>query len=175
MGWLFTQGQTRKALVDRLTKEWLGDDGKYRRCIEHSSNGNHVLWAVWQVGDDENSRSIACYLTKNDKGFGWGYKGMSESMGPAYYGCPLRFLDMVPIPDTPYAEEWRGKVRAYHAKRNRKIEVGQMVRLVGSTIPWVVITSTRPLHGSFLNRTYRIPRKMLGDVVEPDAKISVTL
>lgn len=168
MGWLFTQGYSRKDLVETLTKDWTGDDGKTRRCLEHSSNGPHVLWAVWQVGDDESDRLIACYLTKSDKGFGWGYKGMSESCGPAYYGCPLRFLDMVPMPDHPYAKEWRDKVRAYHEKRTRKFEVGQVVKLVGSTIPYVVIASTRPLLGTWGGRTYRVPRAMLGEVMEPD-------
>lgn len=167
MGWLFTQGYTRKDLVEKLTKDWTGEDGKTRHCLEHSSNGTYVLWAVWQVGNDESDRFIACYLTKNDKGFGWGYKGMSESMGPGYYGCPLRFLDMVPVPDSPYASEWREKVKEYHAKRSRKFEVGQVVKLIGSTIPFVVIVSVRPLHGTYQGKRYRLPRRMLGDVMEP--------
>jgi hypothetical protein len=93
--------------------------------------------------------------------YGWGYKSMDESMGPAYYTCPLSYLDMVPMPDSPYAREWREKVREYHAKQRRKFKVGQVVKLVGSTIPQVTITSARPLEGRYNGRTYRIPRKMI--------------
>jgi len=165
MGWLFTQGYTRQNLVAHLTKDWTGEDGKLHRCLDHSSNGKSVLWAVWQVGEDESNRFLACYLTKNDKGFGWGYKGMSESMGPAYYGCPLRFLDMVPMPDSPYAQGWRDKVRKYHEQRTCKFEVGQRVELVGSTIPYVDIVSTKPLRGAYLGTAYKLPRKMLGKII----------
>jgi hypothetical protein len=161
MGWSFGWN-SRKELVDYITKSWVSD-GVERKCIAKSSNGPHVLWTVWQVGDDD--LFIGCHLTKSYKG-DWGYKGMSESMGPAYYGCPLRFLDMVPIPDTSYAEDWRKKVIEYHAQRNKMPKVGETWTLPGSTLEHVFIVSVRPLVGVYLGTRYRIPRKMLGEVVK---------
>ena len=68
---------------------------------------------------------------------------------------------MVPVANA----DWREHVRAYHRDRNRKVEIGQKVGIKGSTIPWVVITSTRPLTGEYGGRRYRVPRRMLGDVL----------
>jgi len=55
--------------------------------------------------------------------------------------------------------------RADHRDRNRKVEVGQKVGIKGSTIPWVIITSLRPLTGEHGGKRYRVPRRMLGEVL----------
>lgn len=163
MGWLYSEGQTRRQLIAHLTKDWTsGETGKTFRCLKHTARGN-VLWTVWEITkpDGTTDRFIGCALMQTLKGYGWGYKAMEESMGPCYYSCPLSYLDMVPCPDHEYAVEWREKVRHYHAKQRRKFEVGQVVKLVGSTIPQVTITSARPLLGTYAGKTYRIPRKMV--------------
>ena len=41
-------------------------------------------------------------------------------MGPCYYSCPPVYLDMVPVANA----QWRDQVRAHHAARTRKVEVG---------------------------------------------------
>ena len=168
MGWSFGWN-SRKELVDSVTKSWVSC-GVERKCIAKSSNGPHVLWTVWQVGGDD--LFIGCHLTKCSGGV-WGYKGMTESMGPAYYGCPLRFLSQVPIPDTPYAEEWRGKVVAYHAQRGKQPQVGETWTLPGSTIPHVFIVSSRPLRGVYLGTRYSLPKRMLGEVIKPKTSVSL--
>jgi hypothetical protein len=85
---------------------------------------------------------------------------MEESMGPCYYSCPLKYLDLVPEPDNRYAKEWRIKVRAYHARR-KALVIGATVKLERCTIPELTIVSLRPLLGMYAGIRYRIPLKLL--------------
>lgn len=152
MGWLFTQGQTKEELVQRVTREW-GNDSEDKegnkihisgKCIEQALRGNH-LWTVWEIvqtplqdskAANKTDRVIALHLIEKEKGYGYGYKDMDESCGPYAYDCPLKFLDMVPVPDSKHAAGWREKVRAYHqektgkAKKRAKISIGSHLVLV---------------------------------------------
>ncbi len=120
MGWLFTQQQTRKQLIERLTRdeEFIGIS---RKCLRWSTVGN-VLWTVWEIsGPGETVRRyIGCDLMACHRGYGWGYKDMCESMGPCYYSCPTCYLDMVPVANA----QWREQVRAHRVARTRKVEAG---------------------------------------------------
>lgn len=90
-----------------------------------------------------------------------GYKDMTESMGPNCYSCPLEYLEMVPMPESPFAEEWRESVRAWHKKRTRKFTIGEEIKLVYSKIPSVTIVSVKPLLGVYGGIRYRIPKKLI--------------
>lgn len=48
---------------------------------------------------------------KSDKYCNFGYKDMSESMGPYKYDCPKGILDLLDPTDNEYALEWRKKCR----------------------------------------------------------------
>ena len=91
-------------------------------------------------------------LTKRDKrardGMDFGYKDMSESMGPCEDHCPERILDLLTPADSEYANEWRERCRAYHAKRRTTtLSNGQ------------VITFAAPLNfGSFEEATFTVVR-----------------
>lgn len=161
MGWLFTSGQTRSQLIQRLTKPWTNQEkGIDAQCLEHCAVGN-VLWTVWEHRHRDGSvkRYVGCDLMAPQRGYGWGYKDMCESMHPYYYSCPLRYIDLV----APACEAWRAKVREYHAKRDlaRRLAVGQTVKLAHCKVPEVTIVSLRPLVGEHGGRRYRIPRKFL--------------
>ena len=166
MGWLFSQGQTRAQLIDRLTKPWTYQEkGVTSTCLAHTARGN-VLWTVWEQAhaDGSKQRFIGCDLMKPQAGYGWGFKDMEESSGPYYYTCPLSYLDMVPEVTN---QEWRDKVRKYHERTGRKLTVGDRVALIGSTVEWVRITELKPLLGIGNDgRVYRISRRFLGDVIE---------
>lgn len=128
MGWLFTRGQTLKELIVRQTRGWENtlDDGTPVRnaCLRHCYRGGRfsgVFWTVWertfcrkedgrQVRPAE--RWIGCDLLRFQNGYGWGYKDMTESMGPYCYSCPLGYLELV----SPANEQWRAGVREYHAR-----------------------------------------------------------
>ncbi len=167
MGWLFTHNQSKRELIARLAAP---ESNKRRRwhTLAHCLRGNR-LWAVVEVvGEQETrlERYIACYLLAYDKSCrGWGYKDMDESLHPFYYDCPLGYLAMASIA----CEAWREQVRAYYARLRRPFEVGQKVTLVRSRLPWVRITSLRPLRGEHGGVVYRLPRALLGEVIEKAA------
>jgi len=116
MGWLYTDGQTRRELIESRTKGWKSKSGS-ATCIAHCTRGN-VLWAVWEIYRQSTGafeRLITCDLMQNYGG--WGYKDMDESMHPFYYSCPLKYLKMVP---EVQSQAWRNGVKKYHAKRKLK-------------------------------------------------------
>lgn len=171
MGWLFTQDQTKKELIAHLTKTEENDDrimSTVAKCVR-----GHVLWVVYEVyikAQKQTERFIGCNLMKVDYNpdgsfYGWGYKDMTESMGPAYYSCPLKYLDITPLPKSEYAEGWREQVRAYHAKVSRKFKVGDTVTLPFCQIPTATLVSLRPLIGVYGGGRYRIKKRYIGEVV----------
>ena len=115
MGWLYTEGQTRKQLIEHLTDPQVGPHGWARQTLRHCTRGN-ILWTVEHItnsttGADE--KLIACYLMQKQHNFGWGYKDMTEEMHPYYYSCPLAYLDETP----ELCPEWRVRVRKYWERR----------------------------------------------------------
>ena len=164
MGWLFTQHQTRRELILRRTRDQEHDGVTYQ-CLRHTAVGN-VLWTVWEVTGprDEVRRYIGCDLMACDRGYGWGYKDLSESMGPCYYSCPLTYLDLVP----PANPEWREQVRAWHAARKRRVAVGDVLVFEGLSIPEarVVEKHGRRVIGEYAGCRYRLPPRVLARVVE---------
>lgn len=168
MGWTFNinPGQTKADFV----RECLALFRSPCTVERHAVVGNH-LWAI--VAHPEMGREIVLFLMQKARSSarlgegGWGYKDMTESMGPCYYTCPLAFLDAVPVPEGEqrgaWARAWRDKVRAYHASKASKrkalagLREGCTVRLVegckvyGQPITEAKITSVRPLRGVVLN------------------------
>lgn len=114
MGWLhMSEMKTREQIVAYLVR---GEENEKRilEMLDHSRRGN-VLWGVMQITDKstgEVKRIITCDLLSKEKGFGWGYQSMDESMGPMYYTVPLKFFKMVPEPCNETAKKWREEVLA---------------------------------------------------------------
>jgi len=128
MGYDFTKGATRAAIIERITAGWTRDKTT-STCLAHELKlefDTTVLWTVEeQVGPDEGQtkRFIGCYLLAEHveigQPWGWGHKDISESMGPCYYSVPLNFLDMVPVAN----ERWRGMVRETQADWEKTAEL----------------------------------------------------
>ncbi len=137
MGWYGNNNRlNRKDLIAELTEDHnfpVGEKEEKRhiegKCLKHCFRGGSfsgVLWSVWEkkrFKDKvlvETIRYIVCDLFRYDKGDGWFYKPMDESMNPFYYSCPLGYLNMVPVA----SEDWRVGVKRYHEnsldKRRRK-------------------------------------------------------
>lgn len=66
----------------------------------------------------------------------FGYKDMDESMGPVYYNCPARILDLLTEPVNETAREWRQRCR----ERLKRKERARQLR------PGVVVRFRAPLH-----------------------------
>ena len=163
MDWLFTENQTRKELIANRIRTQENDKGKWE-CLAHTLRGN-CLWSVWEHCNKETettSRYIALDLLQKQRGYGWGYKDMDESVHPYYYTCPLSYLDMAPVA----SQDWRDKVIEYHAqlKAAGQFKVGDTVTLIGKTIPQVMLVgkAKRTWIGQYDGRRYRISKSIIG-------------
>jgi len=169
MGWLYNTdpNQTKADYV----REILARNFTAPYTVEkHALVGNH-LWAI--MSHSEHGRAIVLFLLSKDRGGGWGCKDMTESMGPAYYTCPLSFLDAVPVADGPYAADWRNKVRAYHANKAKrtKVKVGNVVRFTdgcrfrGAPVERAKVVSLKPLVVEIDGMVVSAKRGMIAEVV----------
>lgn len=133
MGWLFRQDMTRKELIADRTEFWERKSGETivkSMPLAHCYRGGSfsgVLWAVWErrfIKDGEDAepqqRWITCDLLQYRRDSGWGYKDMDESMGPYYYSCPMKYLNMVPIEQFGGNAEWRVEVMQHHECQREK-------------------------------------------------------
>lgn len=114
MGWSFSYFDVgRKAHIESLVDSKHFSEGY--TSLAHRVVGNNV----WQAVRRPNGEVLICLdLIAKERGGGWGNKGISEDMGPCEVNCPLSLLAMcTPAEPGSYAEAWREKVHAYHAKR----------------------------------------------------------
>jgi len=119
MGWHSCESWTRKSLITELKQGQDADTFKSKMVVScyKGGPGRGVLWSVWEVTEKGLTKFIiACDLLQYNKRYGWSYKPMDESMGPCYYSCPMKYLNMVPVVNAG----WRAKVLAYHAERQRR-------------------------------------------------------
>jgi len=188
MGWTHTRGASRKDIIKKVTEQKENESGSWE-TIAYCSRGN-VVWAVLQITKKKDgqpfssSRFIMCYLLRSDKDFGWGYKDISEDMGPAYYTCPLKYFSLCPdyfIQDYPHAVEWRANVRESYRLRQELIKNFKEAKETqpddgvdpegkfcimfpqGLKTSYYVMESVRPLIGKYEATRYRLKQRMIGD------------
>lgn len=160
MGWTYTRGAKRADIIADRIEAW-SNDTHAGSTLRHCLKGN-TLWTVREITDKRagtTERYIGCDLLQSERGYGWGYKDMCESVHPYYYSCPLAYLEMVPVA----CEAWRERVREYHARQKRRLQVGTSYTLIGRTIPHVEIVRLRPLIGRYNGCTYRVSKSYIGD------------
>lgn len=123
MGWFYGY-ETRKQLTDDLLK--VTNTGY--KMIAKACTSNR-LWVVYE--NPEGYRYITLFLLSKRDG-NYGYKPMDEHMGPYYYDCPLKLLEIAE-PQQPHTmgKFWRNNVRTYWDDKNKaislKLKVGQPV------------------------------------------------
>lgn len=111
MGWLFCESN-KPDLVKRITLNYRD------RLLDQALVGNTLYLLV----KTDQYDMILVFLLAADRSFNnipankWGYKDMSESMGPAVKTCPKRLLDKSTCTFS-YAPEWREECRALHAQK----------------------------------------------------------
>ena len=88
--------------------------------LKHRIVGNHH-WYLYST--PEGKKTIGLNLMagggRGTEKMGWGYKGISESMGPCEVDCPLSLLAEADEPEG-YAIAWRQKVREHHAAQKQR-------------------------------------------------------
>jgi len=135
MGWYYTLGASRKAIIEEVTKEQARPQGGYFKTLRKCTSGN-TLWTIHEslarnpdTGNLETVKWIGCYLLSRGTGDGWGYKPMDESMGPYYYSCPLSYLAEVPVLNG----SWRDGVRSYWDRRREKAATRRQRKASGTS------------------------------------------
>ncbi|MDH3291538.1 MAG: hypothetical protein OEO20_11405 [Gemmatimonadota bacterium] len=108
MGWYYEHNQTKAQLIAMLTAR-----GPAVRS-HVAPTGRPHLWTVERLSDGR--LIVVCYLLDRQPApTGWGYKPVSEDMGPLEIDCPLDLLELAdPAGFGPYSEKWRERVRAQH-------------------------------------------------------------
>lgn len=171
MGWTFLCGASRRDVIDDLTEE-RSTDGRVFRTLRKCFRGN-TMYALHESGKPgETEKWICVYLLAKNGKYGWGYKDISEEMGPVQMECPVSYLDEADPPPNEYAAKWREDVRKLAAQRAKiRPKVGQRWRLkVGCSPREVEIVSLRPLRGTFQGGYYRLKRRLLLEEVSDDGE-----
>lgn len=151
MGWSFSYVDIgRKAHIESLTSARHFSEGY--ELIKHRVVGNNV----WQLmlHKPTGRKFITLDLIAKERGGGWGYKGLSEDMGPVEVNCPLNFInEATPVTEADgYAFAWREKVRAYHARRKTAKPVAGMVVSYGG-LDYKLVEPVAPRKGWQVVRT----------------------
>ena len=85
-------------------------------------NFHEYYRAIYDTVNDKYSAFVCLVNLKGDKDFNFGYKSMSEDMGPVIDNCPKRILEIIdkskPINDC--ASEWRS--RCWNNVNSKKVK-----------------------------------------------------
>lgn len=165
MGWTFyadRPGFTRAEMIAReFTQPATVDNPRAWGFDMIAERGATVYAIMWRDAPGEARRYFgAVFLTQRRRGE-FGYKDITEDMGPCQCEMPARMLErletVAPLAadDSSYARQWREKVRAYHAERRTRArtqwapgqcvkfspsgDVFQLIAPAGSRRGWHVI------------------------------------
>jgi hypothetical protein len=150
MGWTFmpSNGKDRVTIIrEQLDYD---TDAYTQKVIDHATLGSTVYLLVQRtpkgacqpdrtyINDADGAfRWIAVFLTRKHRyAYDFGYKDMSEGMGPVESRCPKRLIsaasplrDDDPTVDENWAAQWRARCLSNLAQRHAKLKSGTLVRL----------------------------------------------
>lgn len=115
MGWDFVKGATKQSIVGNILSEF----SPSVQILGQALVGNNFWLTVKDPAFLRGEPVVLLYLLENDKGYGWGYKSLDETMHPYYYDCPLNLL-MGLGTHNEQSIKWRAKVYEWHKQRKRK-------------------------------------------------------
>lgn len=159
---------SRQALVAEVTETH--ETEHVTQFAEKKFFSGNNLWVLFARQSKHSSTDIERFIVlfkisrwgAND----WAYKPIGEECGPLEHSCPLSFLDAAQHPyPNGYPEgysDWRANVRAYHARKNQKLTVNQIVKLTNA-VEYRITQVGHKIMGVSLKdgMLYRIPRRML--------------
>ena len=143
MGWLYMSyghmggHRSAKAYLDaQFTYDHQQPDGSRRglTVLASSCLRNRVYYAAAKPhGRDDGDAvfAIICLVRWNNRdreGYIFGYKDMTEHMGPCEAECPARILDLLGPTDNEHALAWRARCRRALNRRGRTLADGMRVR-----------------------------------------------
>ena len=112
MGWTTTRRERDTATLDffKARFDWSKPDGSYGKVLACSSGATAYMALETKRPEKEVEVIALVVLTKwfpKDPKYNFGWKYMSESMGPYYYDCPAKILDMLTPTTDATSLEWR--------------------------------------------------------------------
>lgn len=123
MGWTYTNKGSK------TTKEFFESEFNYDKPAEGRSGKVIAFSATWRVAymayrvttpEKTEVIGIVClihHVPRAADGYTFGYKDMTESMGPCESRCPGTILDLLTPTTEEYAIEWRKRCRERLEKR----------------------------------------------------------
>jgi hypothetical protein len=120
MGWT-VEHSTRDEVVRQQAGPYTTQSGAQVTAIKNARYGCED-WFLFAVSRNGKIVKKLIAVTVWD---GNAHKELDEAVGPYYYGCPVEWLDEVPVPAGPYAAQWRAKVRERAAKIHQHIRGGK--------------------------------------------------
>lgn len=79
--------------------------------LDSSTKGN-VFYAACKDEQTGEVFALVYLIQRNPRDyFNFSVKAMDETVGPCYYDCPARILDLLTETQSDYAKEWRDKCR----------------------------------------------------------------
>lgn len=126
MGWSFGWS-SKQDLIGHLESGNFYSDGY--KALKHSLIGNKH-WTLLERPDGTVTIAIELISCHSNE---WGYKGLSEDMGPTDVNCPIGFLKLASEPQSDYAKEWRERGYKFRqAKKDRPgYKTGQVWKICG--------------------------------------------
>lgn len=128
MGWTYYQAAYYKNnnKIDRLA-ECRAEFGKHPSwaTIVKDRIVNNVYYAAMK-STDSNEIWALVVLTDTD-GNEFGYKDMDETVGPAYYDCPIGILKLLSPTDNTYAKKWRKNCYAAIEQKRKEQKLARVL------------------------------------------------
>jgi len=170
MGWTFCY-KNHKTIKEFFEKQWTRDDETAKVTVLDAAQVgfSEAYAAIEHINKQTNEREVfaATYMIRyqHNSCYNFGYKDMTEHVGPGMYRCPERIMKLLtPIPDSEeecgnkWANNWRREnwERINKAKEQRKkgpkFKIGDVVVFKepmqfsnGSKHSQLTVISTKPL------------------------------
>lgn len=125
MGWTYFHKEKGVSVIDALKREFPGDI-----IIDLMNDGPKTAYAALQLKEGKILGVVFLLDYRKDGDYcNFGYKDISEDMGPYECKCPERILKLLsPEPFNQWSREWREKcwLNVEKKKNQVKIKTGQV-------------------------------------------------
>lgn len=118
MGWTFVNKDSSVSMTDFFISEFNYSNekssGRVIACSEVvNAYGDTVVYIAYETIKNEERQVIAivCLTEERDDFYNFGYKDITEDMGPCETDCPEYILDLLTEINAQYALKWRANCR----------------------------------------------------------------
>jgi len=131
MGWTFTNKNQGVSVREFFEKEF---NGKQGCVIDCAVKGYRTAYLAYECLNEDGTRKsvigIVCLLGyKPHDYYNFGYKDMSEEMGPCESECPERILKLLTPTTYEWAQQWRDRCWENIKKRSTvKVKKGDKIK-----------------------------------------------